>query len=104
MRAGVCLLFLLLVGCDREGSKQNPGSEDVQAVVRRAEQSDVTAQFNLGMFYAKGRGVTQDDKEAVKWYRKAAEQGDADAQNNPLSPLSDPFNGALKRPNSKANS
>ena len=26
------------------------------------------------------------------------------AKNNPLSPLSDPFNGALKRPNSKANS
>ena len=26
------------------------------------------------------------------------------ALENPLSPLSDPFNGALKRPNSKANS
>ena len=27
-------------------------------------------------------GVPQDYKEAVKWYTKAAEQGDADAQNN----------------------
>jgi TPR repeat protein len=26
--------------------------------------------------------ILKDDKEAVKWHRKAAEQGDADAQNN----------------------
>ena len=32
--------------------------------------------------YANGRGVEQDDAEAVKWYRLAAEQGDADAQAN----------------------
>ena len=27
-----------------------------------------------------GKGVNQDHKEAAKWYRKAAEQGDANAQ------------------------
>ena len=32
--------------------------------------------------YAIGRGVAQDDQQAVTWYRKAAEQGDADAQYN----------------------
>ena len=32
--------------------------------------------------YAEGRGVSQDDAEAVTWYRKAAEQGHAEAQNN----------------------
>jgi TPR repeat protein len=32
--------------------------------------------------YDNGTGVLQDDKEAVKWYTKAAEQGDADAQFN----------------------
>ena len=32
--------------------------------------------------YDKGQGVPQDDKEAVKWYRLAAEQGDAYAQSN----------------------
>ena len=26
--------------------------------------------------YGKGEGVAEDDREAVKWYRKAAEQGD----------------------------
>ena len=37
--------------------------------------------LNLGWMYANGEGVEQDKEEAVKWYRKAAEQGNADAQN-----------------------
>ncbi|HHF3866549.1 TPA: tetratricopeptide repeat protein [Haemophilus influenzae] len=45
-----------------------------------AEQGNADAQFNLGLMYYNGRGVKQDDFEAVKWYRKAAEQGDATAQ------------------------
>tara|TARA_B110000116_G_scaffold260112_1_gene262885 strand:+ start:972 stop:1109 length:138 start_codon:yes stop_codon:yes gene_type:complete len=40
------------------------------------------ARFNLGFRYATGRGVSQDDAEAVRWYRLAADQGDADAQFN----------------------
>ena len=32
--------------------------------------------------YRNGKGVTQDNKEAVKWYRLAAEQGHVDAQYN----------------------
>ena len=32
--------------------------------------------------YDEGRGVAKDDAEAVKWYRKAAEQGYASAQHN----------------------
>ncbi len=34
------------------------------------------------VMYDNGRGVPQDYKTAVKWYRLAAEQGDADAQGN----------------------
>ena len=30
---------------------------------------------NLGVLYRNGKGVSQDYKEAVKWYRKAANQG-----------------------------
>ena len=47
-----------------------------------AAQGNARAQFNLGVMYAKGRGVPQDDKEVVRWFRLAADQGDADAQNN----------------------
>ena len=32
--------------------------------------------------YDNGRGVPEDDREAVEWYRKAAEQGNAGAQLN----------------------
>ena len=32
--------------------------------------------------YDEGLGVTEDDAEAVKWYRKAADQGHASAQYN----------------------
>ena len=42
-----------------------------------AEAGDEVAQYNLGVMYDNGRGVLQDYKEAVKWYRLAAEQGDA---------------------------
>ena len=40
------------------------------------------AQYNLGVANAEAIGVTRDDGEAVKWYRRAAEQGNADAQAN----------------------
>ena len=33
---------------------------------------------NLGVMYRAGRGgLTKDDAEAVRWYRKAADLGDA---------------------------
>ncbi|HXC67540.1 MAG TPA: SEL1-like repeat protein, partial [Nitrospiraceae bacterium] len=40
-----------------------------------AAQGDAAAQFNVGLMYRHGQGVTQDFQEALKWYRKAAEQG-----------------------------
>ena len=46
------------------------------------DTSNKEAQNNLGWCYEKGYGVKQDHTEAVKWYRKAAEQGDAQAQFN----------------------
>lgn len=47
-----------------------------------AEQGDPEAQYNLGVMYAKGKGVPKNHKTAVAWYRKAAEQGDPAAQFN----------------------
>ncbi len=47
-----------------------------------AKQGNVRAQYNLGNAYYYGRGVTQDDKQAVYWYEKAAKQGNARAKNN----------------------
>ena len=47
-----------------------------------AEQGHAGAQFNFGLMYDNGEGVTQDYAEAVRWYRLSADQGDANAQNN----------------------
>ena len=47
-----------------------------------AEQGDSTAQHHLAWLYLIGRGVPQDDEEAIRWFRKSAEQGDSDAQTN----------------------
>jgi TPR repeat protein len=45
-----------------------------------ADQGLAVAQFNLGLMYANGLGVSKDETEAMKWYRLAADQGRADAQ------------------------
>ena len=37
-------------------------------------------QVNLSLMYYRGQGVPQDYAEAVRWYRKGADQGDAMAQ------------------------
>jgi len=47
-----------------------------------AYQGDAAAQHNLGLMYANGEGVAEDDVEAVRWYHLAADQGVADAQFN----------------------
>ena len=41
----------------------------LQEFKKDAEQGDADAQFNLGVMYHNGRGVMQDYKEAVEWYR-----------------------------------
>lgn len=47
-----------------------------------AQQGHTGAQFNLGVLYARGRGVIQSFTQAARWYRLAAEQGHALAQCN----------------------
>ena len=55
---------------------------DLEALRALAEQGDADAQYGLGLMYANGRGVPEDDAEAVRWWRLAAEQGHARAQYN----------------------
>ena len=74
----VSVLALMLIAPWTFGQDPDPITE----LRRQAEQGDVEAQFQLGFRYATGRGIPQDDAEAVRWYRLAAEQGDAYAQYN----------------------
>ncbi|MDE5944476.1 MAG: SEL1-like repeat protein [Rikenella sp.] len=48
-----------------------------QDLLRQAESGDAEAQFELAACYEDGKGVKQDQTEAVKWYRCAADQGSA---------------------------
>jgi putative methionine-R-sulfoxide reductase with GAF domain len=47
---------------------------------QRASLGDPAAESALGLRYASGEGVKQDDKEAAVWFTKAAENGNVKAQ------------------------
>jgi TPR repeat protein len=57
---------------------------DYSAALRLADplaaRGDARAQSVLGLIYYRGRGVPVDLNEAVKWFRRAADQRDAAAQ------------------------
>ena len=50
-----------------------------------ADKGDAKAQWKLGMAYLEGKVVARDEVEAVKWWRKAADQGYAMALINLIS-------------------
>jgi len=74
--------LLLLVGMLAvSGWAEEAKLEDYSPeLVKRAEAGDVVAQGNLGWRYETGTGVEKDEKMAVKWYTKSAEQGNKSAK------------------------
>jgi uncharacterized protein len=60
-----------------------------EILLKFAEIGETEAQKIIGHMYSFGQYVEQDDFEAIKWYRLAAEQGDRVAQNNLASYLID---------------
>jgi TPR repeat protein len=71
--------LLLLVALITSTAFAAPDFDEAMAA---AKQGEAHAQYNLGIMYANGDGVPENDSEAVKWYRKAAGQGYANAQSN----------------------
>ena len=77
-----------------------PATQDAAAIVAEANKAynegyynrayelyqkipdNTSAQVRIGYMYEAGQGVSQDYAEAVRWYRRAAEQGDAEGQSN----------------------
>ena len=79
------LIAVLLTGCTSvygQDETPNPTPEKVKENIRKAEQGDAKAQYNLGNMYRRGEGVPQDYILAYKWYKLAAEEGYAEAQYN----------------------
>jgi TPR repeat protein len=58
-------------------SADNPSLAQIRT---KTEQGVGYAQYNLGLMYDNGEGVTRHYAEAAKWIRKAAELGLAEAQ------------------------
>ena len=61
--------------------KRNDFATALKAFQIEAERGNPIAYFYLALMYADGQGVTKDETQAVIWYRKAADQGFAGAQN-----------------------
>jgi len=91
----LALTFLFLFSCSEEKPKPEPKDDFQNAqdaydrqdyetayklLAPLGEQGHAFAQFNLGTLYSEGKGVPHDHKEAVKWFRLAAEQGDVAAK------------------------
>ena len=76
------LLLLLNPSVLQLHAQQSEADRKLLADVRaKAEKGDAQSQFELGeVFYFGVLGVAEDEAEAVKWFRKAAEQNYADAQ------------------------
>lgn len=50
----------------------------LKGVMRAAEQGSAEDQFLVGLYYKNGEcGLKQDSAQAIKWFKKAAAQGDA---------------------------
>jgi uncharacterized protein len=80
MRAAYVLISVLLLSA-MSAICQTTGTRRVSELAQHAEIGDAQAQFELGRAYEDGKGVAQDDEQAVQWFRKSADQGNAQAQN-----------------------
>ncbi|MBI1890220.1 MAG: sel1 repeat family protein [Burkholderiales bacterium] len=70
-------LLLFSLGTAYADAKLTP---EMQDVLSKAQAGDVQAQVRIAGAYRSGKGAPRDPNEALKWYRSAAEQGDAESQ------------------------
>ncbi len=72
LRLWILLFALVVAAC-------NPKDKATQ-LQEKALQGDAQAAFELGEMHASGVGLPQNNTEAVRWYRIAAEKGNSKAQ------------------------
>ena len=74
--------FSLAVGSSDKSVADLAAKQRDSVASRMTMDQIAEAQFGLGALHASGQGVPQDYKEAMKWFRLAAEEGNAAAQNH----------------------
>jgi len=72
----VLLLAFGLASCADTETRENKFAH----IQLMAAKGDPGAQYNLGLMYEQGYGVTADTQKAASWFEKAAQQGEAGAQ------------------------
>ena len=82
MKIPAWLPLVLLLTAPISAHSQEPGTAtvDLAAIAANAGKGDAQAELALGLIYEEGAGVDQDDAQARRWFRKAAEQNNGDAQ------------------------
>src|SRR5687768_7601769 len=75
MKTGISSFFMLVIL-----TASLAHGDAVADLTTKAETGDIPAQLELADIFAKGQGVAKNEKEAAKWYLKAAEQGNPKAQ------------------------
>lgn len=79
----ICFLLLSCSPTYEEGNKAYEAG-DYETAIRIWEthglKGNAGAQYSLAKMFHTGTGIPQDEKEAIKWYRLAAEQGNVIAQ------------------------
>lgn len=79
---GMWALVVMSFGQANTGRRATPelsvqGFKEIKSLT---EKGDAVAQDKLGEAYGSGNGTTEDEAESFRWYKKAAEQGNADAE------------------------
>ena len=73
-----CILLLSLFMATLSGCEK--ADNELTLLKEKAESGDLIAQYNLGCAYSEGDGTPVDLVQALKWFRRAANSGDVDAQ------------------------
>lgn len=72
----IVLLAFMMPYC----AKGQINAKTIEEYREKAERGVKEARYNLGLCYANGKGVVKSYKEAAKWFRKAAGQGNENAK------------------------
>lgn len=70
----------VVVAEDFEAGKDAFTRQDFAKLMNAAEAGYTEAQYAVGLMYAEGDGVPEDDQKAVRWLGSAAEAGHPEAQ------------------------
>jgi TPR repeat protein len=85
-RLGVAVRLMLVVAlASTAPALTQSSSEDAlsyKLLLDRAQNGQASAMNGVGVALAEGKGVSPDQQQAVVWFRRAAELGDADGAGN----------------------